>query len=50
MKLSSLGLGTYLGVEILRGFPAARTPPGPRGRAGVNPPRPFPSTREVPWS
>ena len=61
MELSSLGIGTNLGIEILRGSPrhacvagiwgpAARTPPGPRGRAGVNPPRPFPSTREVPWS
>jgi hypothetical protein len=50
MQLSTLGLGTYLGVEMFRGFPAARTPPDPRGRARVNPTRPFPSGREVAWN
>jgi hypothetical protein len=50
MELSSLGLGTYLGVDILRWFPAARTPPDPRGRAGVDPSRPSPSNREAPWN
>ena len=61
MELSSLGLGTYLGAEFLRGFPrhacvagiygpAARTPPDPHGPGEVNPPRPFPSCREVPWN
>jgi len=50
MELSSLGLGTYLGDEVFRGFPAARTPPGPRGRIGMNQPRPFLSRWEAPWN
>jgi hypothetical protein len=46
MALSSLGLG----IITLRGFRAARTPPGPRGRAGMNPSRPSVSDLEVSWS